>query len=550
MTITSGTCGTNATYRLENDGTLYIEGTGKTADTTILNNSTHYNAVKRVVVAEGITGLGTQNFLRYTNLKSVELSSTVTLIGSEDRPDDSYGAFYGCTGLTSINLSGVINIGNGAFRECSELGSVDLRSAETIGENAFWSCYKLAPMNMSKIKTIGDNAFQYCREGFTSADLSSAQSLGGWAFDGCYALKSLKLGNVKTWGRAVFSECTSLTAIDFGTTQTLGEYAFNHCENLKEVVLPSTLSSIGSSAFSACYSLTSIDLGNVVSIGTSAFSNCTNLMSVVFPPTVNSISAWAFEGCPNLIWCEFLGNKPSTLDKNAFGSSESRLNYVTCITNGWGNSNVIGNNTWMYTDSDHGQAGTNIIWKIYKDGTLEFIGTGDMKNYNTTSSSADHYEKIPFRNFRCKKVVFDDRITRIGDYTFYNISGSGGFVAKLRHIRFPKSLKTIGTYAFYNCYCKSLIFPPSLKSINSYAFSINTGSFGEDFVVVFRGTKPSLGTNALFSSDVQSSRYVHYFSAKHSENDTSNSVNTTYPIMMKIPDGWKVLDHSHIVDNT
>ncbi|MBO5773374.1 MAG: leucine-rich repeat domain-containing protein, partial [Clostridia bacterium] len=65
-------------------------------------------------------------------------------------------------------------------------------------------------------------------------------------------------------------------------------------------------------AFSGCSSLTSVVIpDSVTSIGSDAFSGCSSLTSVVIPDSVTSIGYNTFYGCNNLtIYCE-AESKPS-----------------------------------------------------------------------------------------------------------------------------------------------------------------------------------------------------------------------------------------------
>ena len=76
-------------------------------------------------------------------------------------------AFYGCKGLTSLDLSGctsLTKIGFGAFYDCIGLTSISLPASLTYIDNeAFWGCTDLTevklPANLTK---IGCGAFIYC----------------------------------------------------------------------------------------------------------------------------------------------------------------------------------------------------------------------------------------------------------------------------------------------------------------------------------------------------------------------------------------------------
>ena len=67
------------------------------------------------------------------------------------------------------------------------------------------------------------------------------------------------------------------------------------------VVIPNSVTSIGTGAFEYCKSLTSVIIpDSVTSIGDGAFRYCTSLTSVTIPDSVTSIGREAFKGCIRL----------------------------------------------------------------------------------------------------------------------------------------------------------------------------------------------------------------------------------------------------------
>jgi hypothetical protein len=123
------------------------------------------------------------------------------------------------------------------------------------------------------------------------------------SFCNCYSLASVVIPqSVTSIGSPAFSSCYSLASIVIPSSVTsIGSSAFSNCYSLASVVIPQSVTSIIAYAFNYCYSLASIVIpSSVTSIGSSAFSNCYSLASVVIPQSVTSIIAYAFSNCYSL----------------------------------------------------------------------------------------------------------------------------------------------------------------------------------------------------------------------------------------------------------
>jgi hypothetical protein len=76
------------------------------------------------------------------------------------------------------------------------------------------------------------------------------------------------------------------------------------------VVIPDSVTSIGSSVFSGCTGLTSVVIpDSLTSIGGGAFYNCSSLTSVVIPDSVTSIGDYAFQSCYSLTDVYYTGSE-------------------------------------------------------------------------------------------------------------------------------------------------------------------------------------------------------------------------------------------------
>ena len=120
---TSGTCGENLTWSLDEDGVLTISGAGDMADYTD-SAPTPWDARKSAITA-------------------VVIESGVTSIGNY--------AFYRCGNLVELTLpEGLQSIGDNSFHSCGLLASVTLPdSVVSLGSNCFSYCYALAELHLS-----------------------------------------------------------------------------------------------------------------------------------------------------------------------------------------------------------------------------------------------------------------------------------------------------------------------------------------------------------------------------------------------------------------
>ena len=135
----SGTCGEGVNWSY-NEGVLTISGTGEMTNFQFLNERP-WNAydfeITQVIIEDGVTSISDRAFWGCTGLTTIEISDSVTSIGDN--------AFWGCTGLTEISLSNSLtSIGEYVFNGCTELTTVKIpNSVTSIGYSAFMGCTKL-----------------------------------------------------------------------------------------------------------------------------------------------------------------------------------------------------------------------------------------------------------------------------------------------------------------------------------------------------------------------------------------------------------------------
>ena len=223
---------------------------------------------------------------------------------------DMSGMFYGCSGLTSLDLSrfNTQNVTDmrAMFYGCSGLTSLDLKNFNTQNVTdmraMFRYCSGLISLDVSHFDTqnVTDmRAMFYGCSGLTSLDVSNfnTQNVTDMQamFHGCYGLTSLDVKNFNTQNVTnmveMFSSCYGLTSLDVKNfnTQNVTDmgYMFSGCLGLTSLDVShfntQNVTDMGY-MFSGCYGLTSLDLShfntqNVTDMGY-MFSGCRRVTSL------------------------------------------------------------------------------------------------------------------------------------------------------------------------------------------------------------------------------------------------------------------------------
>ncbi len=335
------------------------------------------NGETSYTIPDHVTSIGYDAFVNCTSLTNVTMGNSVTNIGDSAFYECSsltkivigdgvstieHSAFQNCTRLATLTIgNSVTNIGGQAFWYCTSLTSVALPDSVTsIGYGAFFNCYSLSNVMLGEgVTCIEESAFQNCAGLLSMTFPNSVVSIGGSAFSDCISLTSVRISSsVTSIGQYAFSDCPSLTTITvdasnafysslagvlFDKSQTtliqspggkagsytvpdtvtaISDEAFSGCSSLTSVIIPISVTNIGSSAFRGS-GLASVEIPNsVVSVGESAFSDCTNLTSVTMPGSVSSIGSRMFYSCTTLTNVT-IGSGVSIIKEGAFSGCRS-----------------------------------------------------------------------------------------------------------------------------------------------------------------------------------------------------------------------------------
>ena len=293
-------------------------------------------------------------------------------------------------------------------------------------------------------------------------------------------------------------------------TRIICDEAFWWCESLPDIVIPTSVTSIGDSAFSWCRSLSEIVIpSSVTSIGDRAFEDCSSLKYISIPKSVIGLNGNPFAEWNGKLEC--LSPNFVYEDDILFNKDKSRIisfrnqnirSYVipSSVTS-------IGDYAFWYCDSlseivipssvtsigDHAFSDCYSLSEIVIPTSVTSIGDSAFSSCNSLSeivipSSVTSIGDSAFSDcYSLSEIVIPSSVTSIGDNAFYGCDSLSEIVipssvtsicdsafsdcCSLSEIVIPSSVTSIGKYAFYGCYSLSeIVIPSSVTSIGDSAF--------------------------------------------------------------------------------
>jgi hypothetical protein len=168
----------------------------------------------------------------------------------------------------------------------------------------------------------GSTIFTYGYNAWTGDGSPDDVELGeGWTSIGDSAFKQTSITSiiipksVTSIGSEAFNKCYSLETVTFAADSELtiiGQEAFDSTPILSSIVLPASVLEIGHNAFSYATGLTAIIIpDSVTTIGESAFRS-TTISSIAIPASVTTILNSAFENTTNLTTVTFAADSQLT----------------------------------------------------------------------------------------------------------------------------------------------------------------------------------------------------------------------------------------------
>ena len=293
---------------------------------------------------------------------------------------------------------------------------------------------------------------------------------------------------VTSIGSKAFYQCTSLNSVTLNEgLQTIGEAAFQYCSALLSVSVPNSVTRIEKLAFGDCTALADVTLSEGLTyIGDGAFGYCPKITSITIPSTITSMGAVVFfnsQYIKSIVW-----NAKNCRDFN--NANESPFSKYA-------------------TNSDY----SNSYYYSYTGGAFNYAN-----NWTTSIIFGDEVEHIPA--YLCysfqgelRNLVIPDNVKTIGDYAFCNnnklvslklgvgLTEVGKYAfegcSSLTEVSIPDNVTTINQYAFYNCTSlATLNLGKGIQTLGTYAF----GNGGNLSTINIYAVNPPTIDNTVFTS--------------------------------------------------
>ena len=413
--IDIGSCDTNLIWAVDQDKTLYVCGEGQ-IDSGYWSPWRNYD-IEKVVIKEGVTGIGDYAFYDCKNLTSIEIPASVTSIGESV----TYG--WNNVGITDVYYAGKITQWFDkkevawAWGESKPL--IHCLSAD--GSNSI-TIYEKGKINKN---------LSWVLDGQHVLTITGKGAMGEYVYDEWWSddlVKKVVIGSgVTAIGDSAFAGCTNMTSVTIpGTVRKIGNYAFSN-SGIISIILPESVREVGYSAFSHCEKLKTVKLSTGMA-STPDFEGCSSLTTITIPKGTKSIGS--FEGCKSLqkivvpAGVEYVGGFKDCTSLTSLSFPDSVYSIGRCS----GCSKLV---------SVKLSRRLNYLWsEAFKDCTKL-----------TTITNLDRVSEIgkdAFSGCKALKTINLRYITNIEDSAFENCSA-------LTTVTLPISLNEVGYYAFNGC---------------------------------------------------------------------------------------------------
>lgn len=255
-------------------------------------------SLKKVTVGEGLTTVEHYAFYQCTELKNINLNTDLQILTSAlygtpwlDAHTDEFVIYggnlidYNGDGGDVVIPDGVLKIYGSAFEGNTSITSVTIPDSCTYMEGpVFAGCTALEEVVIpSSVTTMGaERMFEGCTS-LRHIELPGVIEIIARAFKDATALESIVMPEATYIGYETFKNCTSLVSIETSALK-IGRGCFTNCTSLKEIIL----------------------LDGVQILANDVFKDCTALERIVIPATITEIGSISAIPSENLV-IEYVG---------------------------------------------------------------------------------------------------------------------------------------------------------------------------------------------------------------------------------------------------
>lgn len=262
-------------------------------------------------------------------------------------------------------------------------------------------------------------------------------------------------------------QACDVTEIGAGAFDGYFDDQSQYAQLLQHVVIPDTVTKIGSCAFWGCSKLETVRLSdNLRSIGSNGFSGCP-IKEIAFPDSLSEIGGGAFQRT-DLTSVTIPASADFVMSNGAFWECPDLTEFIVPQTN----PNYIAIGGVIYTKDQK----TLVAYPCGRDDPAFAVPEG-VTALNETA----------FYHCELQEIQLPDSLTAIGPSAFYgceqltsihvpaSVQKLGqacfGYCEKLTDLELPDTITTIGSHAFRGCHSlQTLTLPQSVTKIEEYAF--------------------------------------------------------------------------------
>ena len=326
----------------------------------------------------------------------------------------------------------VVAIGRVAFANMFNLQSVKLpKTIQYIGQGAFWGASILKIEIPDATEELDDRCFKETIKLGSIKIGKGLTKIGEGAFSGCWNIKEITVAE----GNSAFSNRDG--ALYTKDESVVIKYP-SFRQNVKKVVLPPTVKKIAQGAFEYCEYLTEISLNEgLKEIESSAFYLCTHLESMKIPASVDKIASGSafclLESCKKFEVAPGNATYEALMDGRLLADKKTHTAVSLLFTKDLATITLP-------EGIEH--IGNRAMLVLYENGGIEST----------------------YRNKGPREVILPKSLKSIGEYAF---SGSN-----IHSVKVPDAVETIATGAFQDC--KNLNYVEigkGCKTLGDFVFS-------------------------------------------------------------------------------